>query len=42
VPGEGPKRRFDLRSASTESNEESSILDEENQLPPNVIGDGGR
>jgi hypothetical protein len=40
VPGEAPKRRFDLRSSSAaETNEESTILDEENQLPPNVIGD---
>lgn len=39
VPGQTPKRRFDLRQ--TEETEESgSILDEENQLPPGVIGEG--
>jgi hypothetical protein len=41
VPGEAPKRRFDLRD-STETNESATILDDESQLPPNVIGDGGR
>jgi hypothetical protein len=41
VPGQSQKRRFDLRE-SAETEEPSSILDEENQLPPNVIGEGGR
>ena len=41
VPGESQKRRFDLRE-SAEANESATILDQENQLPPNVIGEGGR
>jgi len=41
VVGESPKRRFDLRE-SAEVTESVSILDEEHQLPPTVIGDGGR
>ncbi|TDV41507.1 PPE domain-containing protein [Actinophytocola oryzae] len=41
VPGQAPKRRFDLRE-SAEVTESVSILDEEHQLPPNVIGEGGR
>jgi hypothetical protein len=42
VPGQSPKRRFDLRESAESSNESVSILDEENQLPPGVIGEGGR
>lgn len=42
VPGQSPKRRFDLRKSSDEDAEQESILDEENQLPPGVIGEGGR
>jgi hypothetical protein len=41
VPGQSPKRRFDLRQTE-DANESASILDEENQLPPGVIGEGGR
>lgn len=41
VPGEAPKRRFDLRE-TVEVTESVSILDEEHKLPPNVIGEGGR
>lgn len=41
VPGQSPKRRFDLRQTE-EANESASILDDENQLPPGVIGEGGR
>ena len=41
VVGQSPKRRFDLRD-STDVPESVAILDEESQLPPNVIGDGGR
>ena len=41
VPGQAPRRRFDLRE-SVEVTEAVSILDEEHRLPPNVIGDGGR
>jgi len=41
VPGQSQKRRFDLRE-STEPDEPVSILDDEHQLPPNVIGEGGR
>lgn len=41
VAGEAPKRRFDLRE-SAEVTESVTILDEEHQLPPNVIGEGGR
>jgi hypothetical protein len=42
VPGQSPKRRFDLRQTEDDANESASILDEENQLPPGVIGEGGR
>jgi LPXTG-motif cell wall-anchored protein len=44
VPGQAPKRRFDLREDSAEDGvtESVSIMDEEHQLPPNVIGEGGR
>jgi len=42
VPGQSPKRRFDLRQTEQDANESASILDEENQLPPGVIGEGGR
>jgi hypothetical protein len=41
VPGQAPRRRFDLRE-SEEVTESVSILDEEHKLPPNVIGEGGR
>lgn len=41
VPGQAPKRRFDLRQTE-EVTESVSILDEEHKLPPNVIGEGGR
>jgi hypothetical protein len=41
VVGQSPKRRFDLRD-STDVPESVAILDEESQLPPNVIGDGSR
>jgi hypothetical protein len=39
--GESPKRRFDLRQ-NDEETEPASILDDEHQLPPTVIGEGGR
>ncbi|MFL6118029.1 PPE domain-containing protein [Actinophytocola sp.] len=43
VPGQAPRRRFDLRESEEETVTESvSILDEEHKLPPNVIGEGGR
>ena len=42
VPGQSPKRRFDLRKSSDDDAEQAPILDEENQLPPGVIGEGGR
>jgi len=44
VPGQAPKRRFDLREDSAEETvtESVSIMDEEHKLPPNVIGEGGR
>jgi hypothetical protein len=42
VPGSAPKRRFDLRQSEEEVIESVTILDEEHQLPPNVIGEGGR
>jgi hypothetical protein len=43
VPGQSPKRRFDLRDSQDEELTESvSILDEEHKLPPGVIGEGGR
>jgi LPXTG-motif cell wall-anchored protein len=44
IPGQAPKRRFDLREDSGEEGvtESVSIMDEEHQLPPNVIGEGGR
>lgn len=44
VPGQAPKRRFDLREDSAEDTviESVSIMDEEHKLPPNVIGEGGR
>lgn len=39
VPGQAPRRRFDLRE-SDEVTESVSILDEEHKLPPTVIGEG--
>ena len=40
VVGESPKRRFDLRASVDTENE--TILDDESNLPPTVIGDGSR
>jgi hypothetical protein len=41
VVGQSPKRRFDLRGTA-EQDEQQTILDDEHQVPPTVIGEGGR